>query len=304
MLDVWASSLRMTPNQMLGYIGMGRSINDLARMRRVQPQTLVNSYRTQMNALLQSQVGMGWMTPAQADWMLDHMTQQAQWIMGHSRFLQTGWQQGPMMGFGWGYGDLMQTAARVLHLTPWELMVELQSGQTLRQVAEAKNVNPEDIIAAYRDQVRQALNQAVNQGRLTQADADSILAELEAQARWFLDNTVMMSFGWGYGQLIATSAQVLNNTPQVLVDQLRAGRTITQVAQEKGVPTQRIVDAYLAPIQQAVNQAVAAGHLTQAQATQIIADITQRAEWLLTQPFMLGFAHGHMTADWGHGGCH
>ncbi len=66
--------------------------------------------------------------------------------------------------------------------------------------------------------------------------------------------------------LVAVSAQVLGMSQTDLVAALNGGKTIAGVAQEKGVAPDKIVDAFVAPRAQALQSAVSAGRLTQAQA--------------------------------------
>ena len=80
------------------------------------------------------------------------------------------------------------------------------------------------------------------------------------------------SSNWGGPQnsLVAVAANVLGMNQTDLVAELN-DKTIAQVAQEKGVATDTIVDAFLAPRVAAIQSAVEEGRLTQAQADQMLA---------------------------------
>jgi len=89
-----------------------------------------------------------------------------------------------------------------------------------------------------------------------------------------------MKIGMGYASnstwagpqnsLVAVAANVLGMNQTDLVAEL-SDKTIAQVAQEKGVATDKIVDAFLAPRVAALQSAVEEGSLTQAQADQMLA---------------------------------
>ncbi len=89
-----------------------------------------------------------------------------------------------------------------------------------------------------------------------------------------------MKIGMGYASdstwagsqnsLVAVTASVLGMNQADLVAEL-SDKTIAQVAQEKGVATNKIVDAFLAPRIAALQSAVEGGRLTQAQADQMLA---------------------------------
>jgi hypothetical protein len=70
--------------------------------------------------------------------------------------------------------------------------------------------------------------------------------------------------------LVAVAANVLGMKQADLVAEL-SDKTIAQVAQEKGVAIDKIVNAFLAPRITALQTAVADGRLTQAQADQMLA---------------------------------
>lgn len=65
---------------------------------------------------------------------------------------------------------------------------------------------------------------------------------------------------------VAVAAQAIGMTTEELRTQLQAGKTIAAVAQEKGVDVQKVIDATIAADTKAIDEALAAGRITQAQA--------------------------------------
>ncbi len=78
---------------------------------------------------------------------------------------------------------------------------------------------------------------------------------------------------WGGPQnsLVAVTAKVLGMSQTDLVAALNGGKTLADVAKEKGIATDKIVDEFLAPRVQALKSAMEAKRLTQAQADQWLA---------------------------------
>lgn len=74
---------------------------------------------------------------------------------------------------------------------------------------------------------------------------------------------------------LAAAAKVLNTTVPDLASQLRSGKTLTQIAQSKNVSVQTVKDAVLAALKTEIGQGVSAGHITQAQADQMLANAQQ-----------------------------
>lgn len=90
------------------------------------------------------------------------------------------------------------TLAEKLGLSSDELYTELNNGKTLDQVAEAKSVSRADLVATLETAHQASLAQAVRDGDLTQAQADTILAQMAGRYEWMLDN--MASGGMMNGQ--------------------------------------------------------------------------------------------------------
>lgn len=108
-----------------------------------------------------------------------------------------GSQQGPMMGMGprWGgaAGSLVTVAAAQLGMTPAELLVELQAGKTIAQVAGEKGVAVETIVEAFVAGRAEQLAQLVANGQLTQEQADAMLATMRTNV------TARLSEPWSAG---------------------------------------------------------------------------------------------------------
>jgi len=92
---------------------------------------------------------------------------------------------GPGM-FGWdggGQWTMFDTAAETLGLTPQELFTELHSGKSLEEIAEKQGVEMEAVRdalnAAQVEARREAIEQAVEDGKMSQEQADWLLEGLE-----------------------------------------------------------------------------------------------------------------------------
>lgn len=93
--------------------------------------------------------------------------------------------QNPPLGLGrgnWGGPDnsLMAVAARVLGMEQTALAAELNTGKTIAEVAQAKGVALDKIVTAFVQPRVDWLNQAVTDGKITQAQADQYVATMKA----------------------------------------------------------------------------------------------------------------------------
>ena len=90
-------------------------------------------------------------------------------------------------GFAWSGGGpwtMFDTAAEALGLTPEELFAELRAGKSPAEIAEEQGVEVEALYdamnAARGEAMQQAIEQAVQDGRLSQEQADQMLERLES----------------------------------------------------------------------------------------------------------------------------
>jgi len=72
-------------------------------------------------------------------------------------------------------------AAQVLEMERSEIMEALQSGKSLADLAEAQGMSVEEFTAALLDQIKSQLQAKVEEGKLTQEQADRIFAGIEAE---------------------------------------------------------------------------------------------------------------------------
>lgn len=108
---------------------------------------------------------------------------------------------GPGMrgGFGGPQNSLVAVAAKVLGLEQSALVAELNSGKTIADVAKEKGVSLDTIVDAFVAARADALKNAVASGRLTQTQADAMLAQMRANVTAQL-NAKFQPRGYGMGQ--------------------------------------------------------------------------------------------------------
>lgn len=107
---------------------------------------------------------------------------------------------GPGFGLmGGGNWSTFDAAAQALGLTPDQLFTELHSGKTLADVATQQGVDlqtVQDAVAtARKDAARQAIEQAVTDGKISRAQADWMLQGLDNG--WF-GGRGFPGHGWGH----------------------------------------------------------------------------------------------------------
>ena len=105
-----------------------------------------------------------------------------------------------------------------------------------------------------------------------------------------------MGMGGSQNSLVATAAQVLGMAQPDLVATLNTGKTIADVAKDKGVALDKIVEAFIAARKTALDQAVTSGRMTQAQEDTMLATMRTNAAAQLSAAFQpRGYGDGTGT---------
>jgi hypothetical protein len=135
----------------------------------------------------------GWLTEEQAAQMKERMEQGF-----GARGMGKGF-MGPRGGFmGRGGDSIIGLIAEELDLSVQDLVAELQDGKTLGELASEKGVDVEAVTAKYLAQLEEKLKQAVEDGKITQNQADYMLNQAEERVPDMLDNTWEGRFPGGH----------------------------------------------------------------------------------------------------------
>lgn len=78
------------------------------------------------------------------------------------------------------------------------------------------------------------------------------------------------------GERLDAVSGLLGITSDELKTELRSGKSLAEIATEKGVDTQKVIDAIVAEMTEKVNEKVAEGKITQNQADTMLANAVER----------------------------
>src|SRR4051794_22895246 len=171
--------------------------------------------------------------------------------------------------------DVLTPAASFLGLSVTALATDLKTGKTLAQEATAKGKTADaliDAVVAAQKTVLDAQNAA---GWITDAQETSIVT------RFKTDVTKLVNVGPPVPPtkkpgLLDTAATYLGMTTADLQTALAGGKTLAQVAADKGKTVDGLVTALTAQAKTNLDAAVAAGKITAAQEQTLLADVTAR----------------------------
>jgi hypothetical protein len=129
--------------------------------------------------------------------------------------------------------------------------------------------------APRNDWAKSTLDSLVAKGTITQAQADEVLAALEAARP--AEGPGHGPGRGGFGKLDA-AAKVLGMTVEDLRTALQGGKSLADVAKDKGIDVAKVVDALVNELKAHLDAEVKSGEHTQAQADQMLADARTRIQ--------------------------
>lgn len=155
-------------------------VADAAELLGVEPAELTDALRQAFENRIDEAVADGRLTEEQAERMRAHLES------GDLPLLHGPWGgHGPRDGMGLhhGFPGGLDAAAEALGLSEDELRDALRDGDTLADVAEEQGTSVDDLVRAMVDAARADLENAVEDGRMTDAMRDSMLESLDERIR-------------------------------------------------------------------------------------------------------------------------
>jgi hypothetical protein len=152
---------------------------DAAKRLDVSADKLRAALSAAEDAQLDQAVKDGKLTQAQADAIKQARKQRGTVLdFGRGRG-GPGHHEGPGFGHGPGGDVVFPAAAKALGLTEAQLRQQLGSGKSIADVAKAENKSLSDVKAAIKDAITKQLDADVKAGRLTAAQRDRMVAEVD-----------------------------------------------------------------------------------------------------------------------------
>lgn len=123
----------------------------------------------------------------------------------------------------------------------------------------------------------ETLQPLIDAGTITQEQADAVIAALEAaRPEGGMGHGRGPGGPGGRGAGLDAAATALGVTQEELMTALKDGQSIAEFAAAKGVDVQTVVDAMVADVKTHLDEEVAEGDLTQAEADTRLAEVTEK----------------------------
>ena len=160
-----------------------------------------------------------------------------------------------------------------------------ESKAVIDDAASQLGVEPSELSDALKQALKNRVDEALDDGRLTQEQADELKRRIDAD-----DYPLLFGRGdhggpggvgrHGHVELLAAAASFLGLTEAELREELR-DKTLADVAKEQGKTAAGLVRQLVATQSKRIDEAVADGRISEEQATALKADLAERMEALV-----------------------
>jgi hypothetical protein len=156
----------------------GQSLADVAKAQSKDLDGLKSAILDAAKGDLDKAVADKTLTQSQADDILNGLKSHIDDVVNANMRLHR--DGGPKMEFGFGFGADSAAAAKYLGLSESALRTKLRNGQSLADVAKAQSKDVQGLEDAIVASQKARLDQAVSDKKVTQSQADDMLAELKS----------------------------------------------------------------------------------------------------------------------------
>jgi uncharacterized protein (DUF433 family) len=179
-----AEAIGIEPSELIAELRNDSTIAEVAEAHGVDPTVVVDAIVAEESERLDQAVEDGVLTREEADERLSEFeSRAADLVNGELPMPLEG--RMPIMGHPglWGFADgPIAAAADAIGIGPVRLLAELRDGSTIADVAEAHGVDLADVVDAVVASMQERLDAAVDNGWISQEQADERSAELREQA--------------------------------------------------------------------------------------------------------------------------
>jgi lambda repressor-like predicted transcriptional regulator len=175
-----------------------------------------------------------------------------------------------------------EVVSELLDLTPEEMREAFLEGTTLAELSQAQGVPVSDLISALATEAETRVAERLEAGDITQEQADRFLDGLEDRIteRVNADRPVREERGHRghHGEGAEIVSELLNMTPEEIREGFQSGSTLAELAEDRGVATEDLVDALVADARARVDAKLESGAITEEQADSILENMKERIE--------------------------
>lgn len=141
---------------------------------------------------------------------------------------------------------IFEEAAKVIGISTEELIKQVQQGKSIVEVAKSKGISEKKLSSKLMAMRVEKLNEAVKSGKITKENAAKIKEKMSEHLKFMLNRKGLPEshFAKHKQHMLLNQEQIaamLGITREELVNQLKAGRSLSEIAQEKGISRDQLI---------------------------------------------------------------
>ncbi|QJW45116.1 hypothetical protein HA075_04260 [bacterium BFN5] len=271
-------------------IRAGKTLVAIAQEQGVSEQTLQEFMVKELTHRIDDGVKAGRLTAEQAENMKKDMDKNVS-DMINGKMPMHG--HGPMRGLA----DNTKLLA-LLKIDAQTLKTEMKAGKTLVTIAEEHGVSEKSLKSFMVKDMTQRIDEGVKAGRLSEDQAKSMKKNLDKRVSDMINGKGPMHgpmHGPGFfhdENLLA----LLKTDAETLKTELKAGKTLVEIAQAQGVSEQTLKSYMMERMTDRINEGVKSGRLTAEKAQKMKANLDNRVSDMINGK---GFPHAYRGASQG-----
>jgi polyhydroxyalkanoate synthesis regulator phasin len=272
-----ASYLGLSESELRTQLEAGKTLAQIANAQGKSVSGLKDAIYAEARSNLDQAVTDGKLTASQEQTMLADLKSHLDDIVNRT---------GPPGGVKAGVEVFGTAVASYLGLSETELRTQLEAGKTLAQIANAQGKSVSGLKDAIYAEARSNLDQAVADGKLTATDEQTMLADLKSHLDEIVNNSgpLRVEGQSGAFRILATDvAAYLGLSEDQLRTQVESGKSLAQIATAQGKSVEGLKAAIVADAKSKLDQAVAAGKITAAQAKAMLDELTSHVDDLVNR---------------------
>ena len=187
---------------------------------------------------------------------------------------------------------------------------ERQAGKSLAAIAASRGISEQDLTSFLTGQMNERLAEGVKSGRISEERAAQMKAAMPTRIADMIKNAGAMHQGptgkWGSGSMAngqrghgpmadGKLLELLKIDTATFRSEMQAGKSLTAIAQERGVPQQELKDFLVARMVQRIDDGVANGRIDAAKAAEMKIHVEDRVTAMMTGKGMLHHGQGMMA---------
>ncbi len=184
---------------------------------------------------------------------------------------------------------LVKATAEVSEITMTEVLDGLRNGQTLAQVAEANGKSADEVLQAFATLARERLDEAVANGHMTDAQADTLLQRATERAAELINDETLgekavQRVERGIQRVLGRATADVSSLPiREVRERLLNGESFAQIAESQGHTADEVLQEAEANVQRHLDRAVNDERISQEEADARLEEFRTLAADLINQ---------------------